>query len=536
MKKNTVIQQIFMQITILLFLKAVLLSSAFYFLAKKQLEKAVYNEIKQTSQIIKEAMVTADDSQQTIERLIDQKLLSASKEIAKQLKGKNIDDITRQELVRLKNEVGVYDISLFVKKGDDIVVAQSSDLNEVGLSSKNWGYWFTAFQQLMAGKEVTVGKGYYVKNFWSGPISKSEWEDKYYKYAYYYDGTTSFMINPYILDQEIYRLTHDHGPAELIKKIIRSQDEIVEIAVINVPAWLKGKKNKVVEPQRDLPVLFGRHTFLLSEDRDFFKKALNKNEILSVQFSKNDVSYAKFYVPIENNRVLAIVANYSQGMYVYYKLMFIFISSLIVSTILIFIILKNVTKNHLKPLTAITQHIQSISKGHLSTSLHIFTKNEWGLIAQYLNDMTRNISGLIVEVKKEIESLVSLSALLNETMDTSLKTIDELSSSITADSEKIFHEIDMYSGKLAHYSNQILGMIESIKSDFHEKEQLVALLHEMTATLYSFRTFTKQYVSLITNMNLLSYQTVQDVDLVIDKLTKLSQELEERIKVFQLEQ
>jgi methyl-accepting chemotaxis protein len=536
MRKNTVTRQIFIKIAMVLVVAGSLFSIVFHWSAKKQLEKAMYNEIKETSQIIKEAMVTAEDSQRVIERLIDQRLLAASKEIAKQLKGRDINDISREELIELKKQVDVYDISLFVKKGDDIVVAQSSDPNEVGLSSKDWGYWFTAFQQLMARKEVTVDKGYYTKHFWSGPISRSEWENKYYKYAYYYDGTTPFMINPYILDQDIYQLTYNHGPAELIKKITRSHNGIVEIAVINVPAWLKGKKNEVIEPEIDLPVLFGEHSFTLREDRSFFKNALKQKEILSVPFSKNNVSYTKFYVPIEKNRVLTIVSNYDKEMIVYHRLMFLIIGSFIVCIVVIFVILQSVTRNHLKPLDMITQHIDSISKGNLAKTLQIHEENEWGFIAKNLNDMTRNISGLISEVKKEINSLVQLSALLNQTVNTSLQSIDELSSSLTEDSEQIFCEIDIYTSQLIHYSDHILHMMESIKGDLHKKEELATLLNEMTTTLHSFHMFTKQLVAQITNMHLMSYQAVQDIDLAIAKLTKVSQALNEKIKVFQLEQ
>jgi hypothetical protein len=58
----------------------------------------------------------------------------------------------------------------------------------------------------------------------------------------------------------------------------------------------------------------------------------------------------------------------------------------------------------------------------------------------------------------------------------------------------------------------------------------------MTTTHHSFHMFTKQLVAQITNMHLMSYQAVQDIDLVIAKLTKVSQALNEKIKVFQLEQ
>jgi hypothetical protein len=81
-----------------------------------------------------------------------------------------------------------------------------------------------------------------------------------------------------------------------------------------------------------------------------------------------------------------------------------------------------------------------------------------------------------------------------------------------------------------------LHTIESIEGDLHEKEKLTTLLNEMTTTLHSFHMFTKQLVAQITNMHLMSYQAVQDIDLAITKLAEVSQELNKKIKVFQLEQ
>jgi hypothetical protein len=72
--------------------------------------------------------------------------------------------------------------------------------------------------------------------------------------------------------------------------------------------------------------------------------------------------------------------------------------------------------------------------------------------------------------------------------------------------------------------------------EIRSKSFMRTLLNEMTTTLHSFHMFTKQLVAQITNMHLMSYQAVQDIDLAITKLAEVSQELNKKIKVFQLEQ
>ncbi|WP_347177528.1 hypothetical protein [Paenibacillus sp. BR1-192] len=52
----------------------------------------------------------------------------------------DINNITNQQLAELSKEIGVTHISLLVRTNDDIVVARSSSQDEIGLSTKNWGY------------------------------------------------------------------------------------------------------------------------------------------------------------------------------------------------------------------------------------------------------------------------------------------------------------------------------------------------------------------------------------------------------------
>lgn len=221
----------------------------------------------------------------TIEDMIIQKLLTASKGIAKDLRGKSIEQITAEDLVELKKQWNLYDISLFVRQGDDIVVAKSSEPKEIGLSSKGWGFWYRAFDELLSGKKVTVSQGYSTDHFWAGPISLSDWEDKYILYGYYNDGTAPYLINPYILDEDIYKLTYTSGPNQMIEKLTNEMKGVEEIAIINVPAWLKGKENKIIYPEFDKPLLYGTHSYALPADNEVLKNVAEKK--LSNKFTLN---------------------------------------------------------------------------------------------------------------------------------------------------------------------------------------------------------------------------------------------------------
>ncbi len=111
----------------------------------------------------------------------------------------DIDQITNEELRRLSRELNVNEITLWRRSGSDIIAEKSSDPAELNMSSTTWGYWHTAFNQLLDNREVTIPQGQKLKDFWSGPYNfASSNPDKIVKWGYYYDGTTNYMINPYI--------------------------------------------------------------------------------------------------------------------------------------------------------------------------------------------------------------------------------------------------------------------------------------------------------------------------------------------------
>jgi hypothetical protein len=267
------------------------------YLVRNKLETYQSEEIEQVTKVVAFGVESTGRSTETIENQMEKKLLTASKEIAKELRGEMMEGISKEDLLELTRQWDLYGISLFVRQGDDIVVAQSSEEQEVGLSSKDWGYWFTAFNQLMSGEKVTVEKGYGTEHFWVGPISRSEWENKYYKYAYYYDGTTPFMINPYILDEDIYSLTFHSGTTQMIEKIVNENRDIEEIAVMNAPAWLKGSQNILIEPLIDRPVLYGTHHYELAEDEARIHEVLESGLPAAVTFQSEGKKMRKFYRP-----------------------------------------------------------------------------------------------------------------------------------------------------------------------------------------------------------------------------------------------
>lgn len=533
-KKKAVIRQTLSAIAIIFIAVSLLIVIIFPKLLNRDVENYLNQNVLHTAKIVKSALDTSVNSKKTIERLIDDKLYIASIEIAKELNGKKINEITQKELINIRDKLGLYDISLLIRKNDDIVIAQSSDPMEVGLSTKDWGYWYTGFDQLMSGKTVTVGKGYYRKNYWSGPISKSEIEDKYFKYAYYFDGTTDYMINPYIEDKEIYTIIDDSGPESLINSIAHTSD-LEEIAVINVGAMTNGAKEEIIEPEEDLPVLYGKYTFNHEEDFEYLHKVLRDQEMVNIDMKKEGVKYKKFYLPVSEDRVMVIVTNLHRQEVLMEKFMLFFLSAFIFAFIIIFIVLQQVTRKYLKPLETINDHINQISTGDLTNKIHIMKDNEWGEISGYLNKMTDDFNELISQIKKRIDSVMLVSSMLSKTVNSYFKTMDKISSTMTQESRELFHEIDLRVGDIQkNYKNLLQEMENAERNKDHEYFAHCNFIVESSKEIIELNQLMKKNIESITEMSFSSYDAIEDLTSMILQLDSVSKDLENQIKIFKV--
>ncbi|WP_017727693.1 methyl-accepting chemotaxis protein [Halalkalibacterium ligniniphilum] len=531
MGRNNVLNQFIIKIGATILIVLIITVAVAYYVIRSEVHTYQTELINSMKQIVVQAMDNSYSTNQTIEHLIDIKLLTASKAIARALEGKQIDEITVEELNVLKEQWDLYDISLFTREGDDIVVTKTTDPNELGLSSKDWGYWFTAFNQLMNGQEVTVEKGYADGNYWVGPISRSEWEDKYYKYAYYYMEDSDILLNPYVIDEEIYRLTYKLGTNAIIEETLNENPDFEEIAVINVPAWLKGDENDVVEPEFDLPVLYGSHTITYERDAEFFENVLETGEKQSIYFTSGKQEVKKTYIPLENNRVMTIVSNLDRIESIEQKMAaIIVISFLVIFSVLIYMI-RLIAKKQLKPLEILTSHIKDLSTGDFTKKIILAEKNEWGFLAENMNEMTELIHDLIAEVKKEVHSLHYVSGMLATQSNDSLEKMKDVSMKMTDESKLFLVELN---GKLESFVGKMNQSLKDSKIEKQELQKVDEHFATIQKDLHSFLHFSQEHAYNISDLSIMLIHTINELTEAITHLDNLSEKLKEKIEVFKV--
>jgi methyl-accepting chemotaxis protein len=491
-------------------------------------------EIQTVSRVVLQAMESSHKASQTVEHLIDIHLQTVSENIAQRLKGKSLEAIRLQELLDLKKAYDLAGISLFVRKGDDIVVAKSTDIHELGLSSKSWGYWFTAFQQLMNREKVTVEKGYRSDHFWVGPISKSEWEQRYYKYAYYFDGSSSFMINPYMDAEKVYQLSIESGPNQLIDQISRESALIDQIAVVNVPAYLKGADNKVIEPEHDLPVLYGKLEGHLPEHDALLKKAWSTKRMQSIRFEQEGKVKNNIYLALPQNRVMVITTDLTEQESERTQMISVMIAGQCLMMLLLFVIIHTVTRRQLRPLQQMADHIMSVSDGDLTQTLNIHENNEWDLLAEKINHMTEKMRQLILQIKKEIHSLHVFSSLLSQRVYTSMNHMNTRSLLMTEESKALLVELDACGETIrdcVQAASKLLQQGEGSAADLSALEDSVGALVNKVQQLSAL---SHSHAGNLVNLSIAFHDSLSELSGIIENIDHLAEELKEKIGMFRL--
>jgi|GEM_PF-1628733 len=487
------------------------------------------------TRLVEDAMTTAHRSQLAMEHLVDLNLLTVAKVIADELRGTPLRSITQEQLQALSQRFQLAGISLFVRTAEDIVVAKSSEERELGLGSKQWGYWHDAFQQLMDRKIVDVGKGFSQPHFWAGPISKSEIEDVFYKYAYYYDGTTEYMINPFIQDTDIHRSTIAEGPAQLIERIVAESPLIEGIAVINIPAILKEEGHIIIEPDRDTPVLYGEDKFPLPQDRQYLEEILaGKVESSRVSFTINGEEWQKIYIPLASQRVLLITSNLDQQHQMKRQLVLLSAGSLLIALLSLFVIIRMVARRQLRPLQEIIAHIELVSKGNLTKSLNIREHNEWDYLASRINLMTDKMKQLILQIKGGVDSLQILSNLLSRRVYHSMDSVNTLSLSMTDQSRVQLSDLDMCSERLSGIAAAIADMDESPLSPEVRTalRELRDHLDSLTQLERSLQDLSRTQANSLTRISITFQDGLRELSEIIGKVDITSEELKQRIEKF----
>jgi hypothetical protein len=287
-------------------------NTSYYWFTKKSLTEALSEKMKSAAEQIRISIEHSEDGSFYVEDVIGENLRSVAL-FAKSELDPHINRVTNEQLLAIKNQAGVDGISLMQKVGNDIVVTKSSEPMEIGLSTKDLGYWFTAFNQLFNDHAVTISEGKKLPNFWTGPYEvPASGVSDISKFGFYHDGTTDYLISTFVNARRIELFKNITGGNTIIKKTMDSNPDIVEIAGLNAktfgttPKVYKDAAGSPFVSVYDKPVLFGQYTIIDANDVDNARKAENSNKPVSIVTNWGDKPVLKTFVPVQVKQLSSV--------------------------------------------------------------------------------------------------------------------------------------------------------------------------------------------------------------------------------------
>lgn|GEM_PF-223962 len=385
-----------------------------YFWSKSDMQEDVIGRMEIISKQIGESINSYQDALTRLEKAQEEKLRAASVAIQSSL-DPDIANVTNEELVRLTAKLQLEGISLWVKTPNDIVVKRSSDPGEINLGSNTMDYWYRAFQQLFALKPVQVGFGRALPNFWSGPFNFSTSDpEKILKWGDYYDGTTNYMINPYMRGDVFIDFKDSIGTEKLIKQLLQDNPDIVEITGID-PAFfgkapiIKIKKGKPVYNLDVRDIVFGTYSYKDDDDVEHVNAAIKTGKTVTANIDAEGAKLLKSYIPIHGDRDYIVTVSFnrsaiSSDLHRQLLLNCVIGLALLAATVVTSYWLSGLM---IRPVRQILRKVNAVAEGNFDDPLPVVSNDELGLLSDRVNTMAGNLSSYTSRLKDTAEELRS---------------------------------------------------------------------------------------------------------------------------------
>jgi hypothetical protein len=278
-------------------------NTAYYFLTKKTLEDSFNEDLLNHANRLQISLEQSREGSEQFQNQIGRELRSASIAIQYAL-DPDIEKVTAEQLIELRDKLDLSHITLLKKLPDDIVLYKSSNEKQVNTSTKSWKPWYEVFNQLFENKNASVDwLGQSLPNFWSGPFEVSTTNvDQLNKWGYYYDGATNYIIDPYVdyERQEAYETAT--GVHRMIENSVQSSDSLLEIAFINPETFPDGKET--INPEGQVqghkvqePIFYGTYSIKSAQDTSMVRKAYFSKKTVTLRENINGKEIYKMYIP-----------------------------------------------------------------------------------------------------------------------------------------------------------------------------------------------------------------------------------------------
>jgi HAMP domain-containing protein len=436
MKQVTLKKRFLVQVFSLLVIIALISSVLQIYFMNRQIKSDIYEKSSPIAHNVQQGIKETELASKTIEYQIDLKMIAIAKHIGDLLHTQKAEYIRNEQLSEIKKNFHLAGLTIFARKGDDIVAIKSTDERDIGFSTKSYGEGvYQAASAVLRGEKPSIvpGEGYADRNILALPIVRSgSHKDRtlFFKYVYYHPPGSDYIINPFIEAGEVYKFTQEVGPKQLIDQIKKRNSHVKDISVLNPVVF----KNPSLEMNFYPPlkkVEYGDFKYKTKKDIAILKRlADHPVKQISVQKVNGEKLY-KVFLPINGKRVVYLVLDYKQVTAPFYKYSVILIASSLLSLLALFLVTIPFFNRIYENIQKIKRQMQLLADGDLTVKSQIKDGSELEILSKSVNQMVRKLNLLVSDTKEQAIKTQRLSVMLEAEASQSVEKMYELSTETT---------------------------------------------------------------------------------------------------------
>jgi methyl-accepting chemotaxis protein len=490
-RKVTLRRQFLIRILSILLIIALISGVIQIYLMNDQINKQVNQEAELIAKGVMRNIMETNLATKSIEYQIDLKLVAYSKYIAELLKGKEAEEITQQQLIKIRDELGLAGITIFkeTESKDDIVGVVSTENREIGFSFKKAGFYEIGKVLFNKEKPNVPSATFTDRHIVVLPIAQAaSYSDRpsFFKFAYYYVSSSSYIINPYIEANEVYQYIKEVGPNTTIQQILQENGIVKEIAVLNPKVFANPSLEKQLYPPLK-KIEAGSFDLQTSKDRELLTKTTIKKESYIEQINGKKVY--KMFLPLDQNRVIYLALDYGKMSAPLYRHSIILIVSGLVSLLILFLLTARFFNRIYESIQKIKRQIKLLEEGDLTAKSEVNDGSELEELSESTNRMVDRLNKLVKDIQEQAAKTQRLSVLLEAEASQSVEKMYELSTEATMKSREQLYEITEFLDEMIDVlqpykqNEKVENVIEKVEVMRRIVKERTATTTEMTITL-----------------------------------------------------
>ncbi|ENH97536.1 hypothetical protein J416_05978 [Gracilibacillus halophilus YIM-C55.5] len=453
-KKLTLKRQFNIRISIIFVLILVISGILQFIYTFNQLDRNVERETETIAQSIEQGITETNMASNAIEKQIDYKLESVTKRVSDQMPNQ-LQEITKRDLNDLADQLSLAGIDIFARdENENLSVVKSTSEEEIGFTFAGVNEAGNqALENLMSNQDPTNNPN--LTSYVNENIiilytaqSGSRSDPQFFKYAYYHQPNTNYIISTFIEADEVYQFTNSVGPDSWIDKMLKEHEYAEEIAVLDPRVFKDPSLAKELYPPLE-KVVHGHYELDINE-QTVISMIEDPKKVTKLE-NTDQGKYYKLFIPTKNDKVIYIAMDYDEMSKSFINYAYLLIAIGVISLIVLFLMTARFFNRIYKNIQKIIYQISHMEKGDFTARSHVQDKGELKSLSESTNQLADQMSHVLSETSNQAVETEKQANLLESEANDSVDKIYMLSMETTTETREHVDEVEELTDQLKRY-------------------------------------------------------------------------------------